>query len=152
MRIVFERVCRAKVDVENKTVGEIGAGAVLYVGVAPDDDENVAVRMAQKIARMRVFSDADDKMNMNVTDAKGSILAIPNFTLCADCSHSNRPSFSTACEPRRAAQLYDRFCAALEECSVPLQRGVFGADMKVNVTNDGPVTFVLDSREVIKQK
>ncbi len=151
MRLLVQRVKKASVTVESEVVGKIDSGFLILVGVAPEDDEIICEKMAQKVSAMRVFEDADGKMNKSVADIGGSFLAVSQFTLYADCRKGNRPSFTGACEPQKANRLYECFCAKTEELGIKTARGVFGADMQVELINDGPVTVMLDSDEIIKR-
>ncbi len=151
MRLLVQRVKGASVTVEEKQVGKIDKGFLILVGVGPEDDEAICSKMAQKVVQMRVFEDADGKMNKSVTDIGGSFLAVSQFTLYADCRKGNRPSFTGACPPGRANELYEFFCGEAEKLGVKVERGIFGADMQVALVNDGPVTIMLDSDEIVKR-
>ncbi len=151
MRCLLQRVSEASVTVESETVGKSGKGYMILFGAAPEDSEAVADAMARKIAALRVFEDANGKMNLSIADVGGSVLCISQFTLYADCRKGNRPSFTGACEPARANELYEYFCNALRALGIHTEMGVFGADMKVSLINDGPVTVMLDSDEIIKK-
>ena len=146
MRALIQRVTEARVAIDGRTVGEIGKGFLILLGVAPEDDEAVCARLAAKTVALRVFEDEAGKMNRALADVGGQALIVSQFTLYADCRKGNRPSFSDACEPVRAKALYECFCAGVEGLGVPVERGVFGADMAVSLVNDGPVTIWLDSR------
>ena len=135
----------ARVVVDGQTVGEIGRGWLALVGVAPTDTPSAADWLAEKVTNLRCFPDADDKMNLSVQDVKGGVLAVSNFTLYADAAKGRRPSFTAAARPELAEPLYQHFVNALKALGVPVACGIFGADMKVELTNDGPVTLVLDS-------
>ena len=152
MIAVLQRVNRAAVRVESETVGEIGKGLLVLLGVCGDDTAEDRLLLAKKIAAHRIFCDENDKMNLSVADVGGGVLVVSNFTLCADYSHGNRPSFFGAAAPDVAEKEYLLFCDALTahlSCSV--ERGRFGADMKIDMECDGPVTIVMDSR-VLKNK
>jgi D-tyrosyl-tRNA(Tyr) deacylase len=125
-------------------VAEIGEGLCVFVGVARGDDEGAATRLAAKVARLRIFADEEGRFDRSVTDVGGAALVVSQFTLLADATKGNRPSFSDAAPPEDAEPLYERFCAALEMLDVPVRRGVFGAKMAVELENDGPVTIILD--------
>ena len=144
MRAVVQRVSRARVVADGRVAGEIGRGLCVLLGVAAADTEEDAVRLAGKVARMRIFADEAGRFDRSVLDAGGAALVVSQFTLLADTRKGNRPSFTAAAAPERAERLYERFCAALRELGVPVERGVFGARMAVELVNDGPVTIVLD--------
>lgn len=145
MRIVLQRVERASVRVQGSVVGAIERGLLLLVGVRTGDTEEQAAGLARKVAALRVFADADGKMNLDVKQAGGRVLAVSQFTLYADSSKGNRPSYIEAARPEVAQPLFDRFCALLEEAlGAKVERGVFGADMQVELVNDGPVTIILE--------
>lgn len=145
MKIVIQRVLRASVTADGVPAGKCGHGLLLLVGVVPTDTARDAEILAAKIAKMRIFTDENDKMNLSVLDIGGSVLAVSNFTLAADISHGNRPSFTGAAKPDLANPLYERFCEALRAAGVPVETGVFGADMQIDTVCDGPVTIVADS-------
>ncbi len=146
MKAVIQRVSRASVTIENTTAAEIGCGLVVLLGVADGDTPEDADFFAKKIALMRIFRDHENKMNLSVQDVGGSIIAVSNFTLCADASHGNRPSFIAAARPEIAEALYERFVHQLRGNGVKnVQTGVFGADMMVDLENNGPVTVILES-------
>ena len=144
MRAVVQRVSRARVVVDDETVGQIGPGLLVLLGVADGDGEAEAERLAGKVARLRIFEGDDGRFDRDVADAGGGVLAVSQFTLIADTRRGNRPSFSDAAAPEVAEPLYERFCAALRDLSLPVETGVFGARMQVELVNDGPVTIVLD--------
>jgi D-tyrosyl-tRNA(Tyr) deacylase len=146
MTAVFQRVEHASVSVNGEITGSCGHGCLILLGVACGDSERDADKLAAKLAKLRVFSDENGKMNLSVIDVAGSALVISNFTLLADYSHGNRPDYLGAAAPDAANALYEYFCGALAKTGVPVSRGVFGADMRVELVNDGPVTLVLDSR------
>ncbi len=149
MRVVVQRCSRAEVRIDGQTVGQIGRGFLLLVGVTDGDSEAQADLLAKKVAQMRVFEDAEGKMNLALKDVDGAILSISQFTLYADCKKGNRPSFIRAARPETAAPLYDYFNARLRsEYGLQVETGRFGADMKVDFINDGPVTILLDSAEL----
>ncbi|MFU2206756.1 D-aminoacyl-tRNA deacylase [Streptococcus pluranimalium] len=145
MKIVIQRVSEASVTIDEKIVGQIGQGLMLLVGVGPEDTQEDLDYAVRKIVNMRIFSDADDKMNLSVQDIKGSILSISQFTLYADTKKGNRPAFTGAAKPDMASDFYDQFNASLAEY-LPVEKGIFGADMKVSLVNDGPVTIILDTK------
>lgn len=145
MRIVLQRVSRAAVRVEGNTVGAMERGLLLLVGVRTGDTEEQAAWLARKVAALRVFADADGKMNLDVKQAGGRVLAVSQFTLYADSSKGNRPSYIDAARPETAQPMFERFCSLLEEAlGAKVERGVFGADMQVELVNEGPVTIILD--------
>lgn len=144
MRAVCQRVSEARVRVAGEMVGEIGAGLCVLLGVAERDRDGDADRLAAKISRLRVFPDEEGRFDRSLVDVGGSALVVSQFTLLADTAKGNRPSFSDAALPAGAEPLYERFCEALREQGVPVQRGVFGAQMQVTLVNDGPVTIILD--------
>lgn len=146
MRAVVQRVSEAKVVVDGKTAGSIGEGLLVLAGFHAADLESDLQKMAGKIARLRIFSDPEGKMQKSVQDIGGEILAISQFTLYADLRKGNRPSFSEAAPPAQAAAQYELFCIYLQALiGKPIQCGIFAADMKVSLLNDGPVTIVMDS-------
>ena len=144
MRAVVQRVREARVTVDGGTVGEIGAGLCVLVGVAEGDDEAAAERLAGKVARLRIFENEAGKFDSSVLDTGGSALVVSQFTLIADTAKGNRPSFSHAAPPAEAEPLVELFAAALRGLGVPVETGVFGARMTVELANDGPVTILLD--------
>lgn len=149
MRVVVQRCSRAEVRIDGETVGQIGTGFLLLVGVTDGDTQAQADILARKVAQMRVFEDAEGKMNLALKDVDGAILSISQFTLYADCKKGNRPSFIRAARPETAAPLYDYFNAVLRsQYDLHVETGRFGADMKVDFINDGPVTILLDSNEL----
>jgi D-tyrosyl-tRNA(Tyr) deacylase len=144
LRAVVQRVARAEVAVDGSVRGEIGRGLCVLLGVATGDTEAGAERLAGKIARLRVFENADGKFDRSVLDEGGAVLAVSQFTLIADTGKGNRPSFAEAARPEEAEPLYETFCAALRDLGVDVATGVFGARMQVELVNDGPVTIVLE--------
>ena len=145
MKAVVQRVSAARVAVSGETVGEIGAGLCVLLGVAAEDGEEGASRLAGKVARLRIFENEEGKFDRSLLDTGGQALVVSQFTLIADSAKGNRPSFSYAATPERAEPLYESFCAALEAERVPVGRGVFGARMEVELINDGPVTIILET-------
>ena len=146
MKFVLQRVLDASVSVDGKIVGKIGKGYLLLVGVTNTDTEEIADKMIEKVSRLRIFEDENGKMNLSVNDIGGEILSVSQFTLCADCKKGNRPSFINSEEPVRANELYEYFCNELLKNGVKaVKKGVFGADMKVSLINDGPVTITYDT-------
>ena len=144
MKLVVQRVKSTRLEVEGKLISEIKKGLAVYVGVAMGDSEADAIKLAEKIVKLRIFEDENGKMNLSVKDVGGEILAISQFTLLADVSHGNRPGFSGAERPERANELYEFFAAKVAELGVPVKKGVFGADMQIMQHNDGPVTIIYD--------
>ena len=147
MRLVLQRVLDAAVAIDGAERARIGRGFLALLGVREGDTEADMLALADKCAGLRVFEDPQGKMNLGLADIGGAVLAVSNFTLCADCSHGRRPSLSAAARPETAEPLYDAFCQALRDRGVPVETGVFGADMKISLTNDGPVTLVIDTRD-----
>lgn len=145
MKIVIQRVKEASVTIEGQVKGQIQQGLLLLVGVAPEDSQEDVDYAVRKISHMRIFSDENDKMNLSVQDIGGQILSISQFTLYADTKKGNRPAYTGAAKPDKATALYDQFNKQLAEF-VPVQTGEFGADMKVSLINDGPVTIILDTK------
>ena len=145
MRALLQRVTRASVTVEGKTVGQTGPGLLILICAMPGDDEATGAKLAQKIAKLRIFKDAEGRMNRALEDAGGSALVVSQFTLAAATSRGNRPGFSGAAGPEEAERLYLAFAAALSDLGIPTETGCFGADMAVNLINDGPVTIWLDT-------
>lgn len=145
MKAVLQRVSKGSVTVDGKVVGQIAGGLVILVGVEPSDGEAECSYLAGKIADMRIFGDENGKMNLSVKDVGGSCLVISQFTLMADWKKGRRPAFTSAAPPDQANKLYEHFCSCLEQQAVPVQKGIFAADMKVELTNDGPVTLILDT-------
>ena len=135
----------ARVLVEGESVGAIGSGLCVLLGIAEDDEEDLAVRLAGKVAGLRVFENADGKFDRSLVDVGGEALVVSQFTLIADTDKGNRPSFSHAARPEEAEPLYEAFCRALADEGVETARGVFGARMSVEIVNDGPVTIVLET-------
>ncbi len=148
MRVVLQRVTYASVCVEGEIVGKIGKGLLVLLGVCDDDTESDLTYMADKIAGLRIFEDADEKMNLSVEDIDGEILVVSQFTLFGDCRKGKRPSFSSAGRPDYANEMYEKFIAYLENKGFNVAHGIFGADMKVELLNDGPVTLMLDSKKL----
>jgi D-tyrosyl-tRNA(Tyr) deacylase len=145
MRAVCQRVTRASVRVSGASVGEIGPGMCVLLGVARGDDEAQAGRLAGKIARLRIFEDEEERFAHSLLDTGGAALVVSQFTLLADTSKGNRPSFTDAAPPDLAEPMYERFCDELRALGVTVEQGVFGARMEVELVNDGPVTIILDA-------
>ena len=145
MRAVVQRVSRARVVIGGEVRGEIGAGLCVLLGVARGDEPAAAERVAGRVARLRIFENEEGRFDRSLLDAGGSALVVSQFTLLADTAKGNRPSFTDAAPPEEAEPLYERFCDGLRALGVEVATGVFGARMEVELTNDGPVTIVLDS-------
>jgi D-tyrosyl-tRNA(Tyr) deacylase len=145
MKAVIQRVSEARVVVDSATVGEIGAGTVVLLAVEKNDTEADAKWLARKIVELRMFGDSDGKMNLSLQDIRGSILAISQFTLAGSCEKGRRPSFASAAPPDDGKRLYEEFVKQARVLNVPVATGIFQADMKVTLVNDGPVTFILES-------
>lgn len=145
MIAVIQRVLNAEVSVDGECVGKCGKGLLILLGVASGDSKEDADAIIKKIPSLRIFTDNDDKMNLSLSDIGGEVLAISNFTLLGNCRRGNRPDFMGAEKPAIASEMYDYFVAKLRENVAHVATGVFGADMKVNICNDGPVTLILDS-------
>jgi D-tyrosyl-tRNA(Tyr) deacylase len=148
MRAVLQRVSSARVVIVGEVVGEVGRGWLVLLGVAHADTDTEAARLADKVANLRAFPDADGKMNLSVQDVGGGVLVVSNFTLYADCRKGRRPSFIAAARPEQAEPLCRAFADALRALGVPVAEGRFGADMQVELANDGPVTIILDTAEL----
>ena len=147
MRVVLQVVSHASCTIDEKKVSSIQKGYMALVGFCEEDTEEIVDRMIQKIVKLRVFVDENEKMNLSIQDIDGSVLSISQFTLYANCKKGNRPSFIDAAKPALSSPLYDYFNKQLENF-VPVQTGVFGADMKIDLCNDGPITILLDSSEL----
>lgn len=145
MKVVIQRVSESSVKVDGTIVGEIGKGLMLLVGIDENDSTTDADWLIQKILNLRIFGDENDKLNLSVQDIKGEILCISQFTLIADYKKGNRPSFIKAAKPDKAIPLFDYFKEQLSKSGLKTESGIFGADMKVSLINDGPVTIVMDS-------
>ena len=152
MIAVVQRVKHAHVLIDGEEVGSCEHGLMVLLGVANGDDEEDARLLSQKLVKLRIFSDENGKMNLSVRDIGGSLLVVSQFTLLADTSHGNRPSFIGAGEPMRANELYEYFVDLVRAEGIPTQTGRFGADMEVTIVNDGPVTLILDSAQYRKSK
>ena len=148
MRIVVQNVINASVSIDNKIVGKISRGFCLLVGFTHDDNEEIVKKMAEKLVSLRVFEDENGKTNLSLKDVNGEILSISQFTLYASVKDGRRPSFVNAMEPKKASDLYNFFNFYLEELGYKPEKGVFGADMKVSLINDGPFTTIIDSKEL----
>ncbi len=148
MKACVQRVLSGKVVVNGETVGEISKGLVVLIGFEKGDLKSYVEKMAKKIVGLRIFEDPAGKMNLSVKDIGGEVLAVPNFTLAADCKKGRRPSFQSSEEPTKAEEMFNLFVEKCREEGVPVKTGIFGADMKVHIVNDGPVTFVLTKEEL----
>lgn len=148
MRFLIQRVKHASVTVDDKEVGKIGKGLLVFVGVFEEDTEEVADKLIRKLLGLRIFADENGKTNLSLTDVKGELLIVSQFTLCADCRKGNRPSFTKAGNPDKANKLYEYILSACREKNTVTESGVFGADMRVDLSNDGPFTILLDSHEM----
>lgn len=146
----MQRAARAEVRVAGEVIGSIGRGLLVLVGVGPEDDEGVADRLAEKVRKLRVFSDDAGRMNLALDQVGGGCLVVSQFTLYGDMRSGNRPGFSHAAPHEQAERLYLRFAAALRQAGVPVETGEFGADMAVELVNDGPVTLWLDSADLLR--
>jgi len=144
MKILIQRVDTAKVEVGGKLVSEIQKGALVFLGVEKNDTEKEADYASTKLSNLRIFEDADGKMNLSVQDIKGEMLVVSQFTLAGDTSRGNRPGFETAAKPDAANKLYEYFVEQLKQKNIPVKTGIFQAEMKVSLVNDGPVTFIIE--------
>ena len=144
MKLVIQRVKKAKVEVDNKTVSEIKNGFLVLLGVYQNDTKEQADYLAKKLCNMRIFTDENDKMNLSLKDVNGKLLIVSQFTLCANCDKGNRPSFTEAEKPEIANQMYEYFCNKCEQYGIQVKKGVFGEHMEVSLINDGPVTILLE--------
>ncbi len=145
MRLLLQRVCRASVSVEGGAPRAIGPGLCVFVGIGPEDDEAVARKMAEKTSNLRIFANVEGKFDKSVLDIKGEALVVSQFTLYGDCGKGRRPDFTGSMPPRKAGPLYRYYCEELKDLGVPVKTGEFGAKMKVDILNDGPVTIWIES-------
>ena len=148
MRGLVQRVKRGKVTVNDSQVGSINKGAVVFLGVGKEDDIDDAQYLADKITNLRIFQDEEGKMNLSLKDIEGEVLVVSQFTLYGDCRKGRRPSFYDAAPPEKAEELYQKFCKLMEEKGIKVEKGEFQAMMVVEIINDGPVTFILDSSKL----
>ena len=144
MKVVIQRVKNASVEVDKKIVGEIEKGFLVLVGIKVGDTKEQADYLVKKLCKLRVFTDENDKMNLSLKDVNGKLLIVSQFTLYGNCNDGNRPSFIEAARPEEAIPLYEYFCEKCAQNGIEVQRGIFGADMKVELLNDGPVTIVIE--------
>ena len=148
MRIVLTRVKEASVTIDGNVVGQIGQGFLILLGIAPEDTPVHCRKLCEKALGLRIFEDENGKMNLGLSDVGGSVLVVSQFTLYGDCSHGRRPGFTGAASPDIAIPLYEQFLSECEKLGFPPQHGVFGADMKVASINDGPVTLIIDTKDL----
>lgn len=147
MKIVLQRVQEASVTVEHKLISRIGQGLLLLVGIEEGDSEDECRFMADKVSRLRIFSDQSGKMNLSIAEIGGEILCVSQFTLCADWKKGRRPGFTGAAKPEIGKILFDRFVELLQGCHMSVKTGIFGANMKVTLVNDGPVTLIMEHKQ-----
>jgi len=144
MKLVVQRVKNASVEVDKKIVGQIDNGYLVLFGVTHTDTKEIADYLVKKLCNLRIFEDENGKMNLNIKQVNGSMLIVSQFTLYGDCTDGNRPSFTNAAKPDFANELYEYFCDKCSENNIHIEKGIFGADMKVSLLNDGPVTIILE--------
>ena len=144
MKVVIQRVKNASVEVDEKTVGQIEKGFLVLLGIKVGDTKEQADYLVRKLCNLRVFTDENDKMNLSLKDVNGKLLIVSQFTLYGNCNDGNRPSFIEAARPEEAIPLYEYFCNKCEQNGIEVQKGIFGADMKVELLNDGPVTIIIE--------
>ena len=147
MRVLIQRVTSASVKVDGKIVGKIGKGFLVFLGIYEEDTEEKIEKLTKKIINLRIFNDENDKMNLSIKEVKGEILLISQFTLCADTRKGNRPSFVSAKNPYEANEIYERTIKSIRNEGIIVEKGIFGADMKVELLNDGPVTIIIDTKD-----
>lgn len=152
MRAVLQRVKSAQVSIGGATVGKIGKGILLLLGISPEDSQKEADYLAEKAVNLRIFEDGGGKMNLSLLDTGGEMLIVSQFTLYGDCRKGRRPSFTGAARPEIAIPLYERFISSVKARGVPVSTGTFGADMLVSLENDGPVTLLLDTGEIMPSR
>ncbi len=149
MKAVIQRVSSCSVTVEDEVTGQINDGFLILLGVENGDTQSQADKLCDKIAGLRVFTDENDKMNLSLGDIDGEVLVVSNFTLCANCRKGRRPNFEAAARPETAEPLYEYFCERMKKNGIrKVEKGIFGADMKVSLLNDGPVTIVIDTKDL----
>jgi D-tyrosyl-tRNA(Tyr) deacylase len=151
MRAVLTRVKSASVTIDNEVVGQIGQGFLILLGVGPEDDETVCRYLAEKALGLRVFEDENEKMNLGLADVGGQVLVVSQFTLYGNCRKGRRPSFVEAADPEKGNRLYEQFLKECQRLGYPPQHGRFGADMQVASVNDGPVTLILDTDQLMNE-
>ncbi len=144
MKLVIQRVKEASVAVDGNIVGKVDRGLLILVGITHIDTKEIVNYLSKKVSNLRIFEDENGKMNLSVKDVKGQLLIVSQFTLYANCNNGNRPSFTEAADPELANELYEYFCDKCIENGIEIQKGIFGADMKVSLLNDGPVTIILE--------
>ena len=144
MKLVIQRVKNASVEVKNKIVGKIDKGLLIFIGIGSEDTKEIADFLVQKLIKLRIFEDENEKMNINIKDINGELLIVSQFTLYADCASGNRPSFTNAAKKDLANNLYEYFIKKCEQENIKVEHGIFGADMQVELLNDGPVTILLE--------
>lgn len=152
MKAVLQRVSHGKVTIAGEVAAQVGKGLAVLLGVVQGDGVDEADFLAEKAVALRIFEDENGKMNQSLLEVGGELLVVSNFTLCADARKGRRPSFTGAAAPETANSLYERFIAAAKDCGVPVKTGEFGADMLVEIANDGPVTVILDTDEIMTQR
>lgn len=152
MKFLIQRVNNANIEVDKKFVGEINKGFLVFVGITHDDTPEIADAMIKKLINLRVFKDENSKMNLALKDIGGELLLISQFTLYANCKGGNRPDFLNAAKPDYANKIYEYIINECKKENINVQTGIFGADMKVSLLNDGPVTIILDSEEILRKK
>ncbi len=146
MRIVIQRVANANVEVDGKIVGAIGKGALVLFGVHKNDVPSQTLWLSSKLVNLRIFADAEDKMNLSLLDIQGEVLIVSQFTLYGNCSEGRRPEFTASAPPEMAKELYEKFIQEVRQQKLKVETGIFGARMQVSLVNDGPVTFILDAK------
>ena len=144
MRVLIQRVKNASVTVEGKEISKINKGFLVFVGITHTDTEKEADYLVKKVTNLRVFEDENGKMNLSLKDVDGKLLVVSQFTLYGNCENGNRPSFTEAAKPDIANPLYEDFCSKCEQTGIEVQKGIFGADMKISLLNDGPVTIMIE--------
>ncbi len=149
MKILIQRVLEARVDINGETKGKIGKGYLLFIGVSNEDTKEISDKMLEKIAKLRIFEDSEGKTNLSIDKIFGEVLVVSQFTLYADCKKGNRPSFINAGKPDMSKELYEYFIERSKQLFTKVESGIFGADMKVSLVNDGPFTIMLDSNEIL---